>query len=239
MADGSQSTDLGNSKKAPVPGRCSVAAVGAQFTEGAWGRPIYGAPKAMPCPFCADLAEIMHQIEAQTREEAWDGGDVFVAQCSGCGCQGPGRASAIEAAEAWNHRPAVASVPTLGVDLAKEGMAWFNRLSERERAAVLKAANTSVPAEAWAHYKRSRGLALVAIPANPLCIEDDALDTLYTAHAMMELIDALDCNEGTSEFEMPKSGSGSVASLRKLVLDSMQYAADLGTAEEVAKESPK
>ena len=71
------------------------------------------------------------------------------------------------------------------------------------------------------------GLALVAIPANPLCIEDDALDTLYTAHAMMELIDALDCNEGTSEFEMPKSGSGSVASLRKLVLDSMQYAADL------------
>jgi hypothetical protein len=49
------------------------------------------------------------------------------------------------------------SIPTLGLDLAKEGIAWFNSLSERERAAALKAANKSVPAEAWAHYKRSRG----------------------------------------------------------------------------------
>jgi hypothetical protein len=41
---------------------------------------------------------------------------------------------------------------------AELGMAWFNSLSERERAEWLKAADTSVPAEAWAHYKKTRGL---------------------------------------------------------------------------------
>ena len=64
----------GMSKKAPVPGRCMVRRGGQVLepTEGAWGRPVtWRPPKAMPCPFCADLAEIMHQIEAQTREEAW------------------------------------------------------------------------------------------------------------------------------------------------------------------------
>lgn len=71
----------------------------------------------------------------------------------------------------------------------------------------------------------------VLIPANPLCCADDALGTIYNAHNIMELIDALDCNEGTSEFEMPNSGRSSIALLRTLVLDSMQYAADLGEEE--------
>jgi hypothetical protein len=50
------------------------------------------------------------------------------------------------------------SVPRLALDLAKEGMAWWNALSESERAAALEAANTDVPAEAWARYKRAGGL---------------------------------------------------------------------------------
>jgi hypothetical protein len=68
---------------------------------------------------------------------------------------------------------------------------------------------------------------IAEVPANPLCRADDALGTLYGAHAMMELIEALDCNEGTSQFEMPETGRGSVARLRTLVQDSIKYAADL------------
>jgi hypothetical protein len=44
---------------------------------------------------------------------------------------------------------------------------------------------------------------------------------------MMELINALDCNEGTSQFEMPASGVSAVARLREMVQDSIRYAADL------------
>ena len=40
---------------------------------------------------------------------------------------------------------------------AEIGMAWWNGLSKRERAQALEAAGTSVPAEAWAHWKRSHG----------------------------------------------------------------------------------
>jgi hypothetical protein len=69
--------------------------------------------------------------------------------------------------------------------------------------------------------------AIAEIPANPLCVAEDALGTLHSAHAMMELVEALDCNEGTSQLEMPETGRGSVARLRTLVQDSIKYAADL------------
>jgi Restriction alleviation protein Lar len=81
------------------------ATVGAQFTEREWGRPIYGAPPAMQCPFCGAVAEIFQTHKAESRKEAWDGGNVYLAQCSGCLSQGPGADSQIEAAEAWNRRP--------------------------------------------------------------------------------------------------------------------------------------
>lgn len=55
--------------------------------------------------------------------------------------------------------PVDLSVPTLAIELAREGMAWWDSLSERERAEALKAGGTDVPAEAYAHYRRSRGLA--------------------------------------------------------------------------------
>jgi hypothetical protein len=53
--------------------------------------------------------------------------------------------------------------PALDQADAEGGPAWWNFLSESERAAMLKAANTAVPAEAWAHWRRSRGLS--ALPA--------------------------------------------------------------------------
>jgi hypothetical protein len=40
---------------------------------------------------------------------------------------------------------------------AAMGMAWFNSMNERERFEALRAANTSVPAEAWAHWKATGG----------------------------------------------------------------------------------
>lgn len=33
------------------------------------------------------------------------------------------------------------------------GIDWWNGLSEADRASWLKAANTAIPAEAWAHFK--------------------------------------------------------------------------------------
>jgi hypothetical protein len=45
----------------------------------------------------------------------------------------------------------------------------------------------------------------VAIPANPMCHADAPDVTLNSAHAMMELIIALNCDDGASEFEMPES----------------------------------
>jgi hypothetical protein len=67
-----------------------------------------------------------------------------------------------------------------------------------------------------------------AIPPNPMCLAGDALGTMESAHSMMELINALDCNEGTSEFEIPVSGASSVARLREMVEDSIRYAAEAG-----------
>jgi hypothetical protein len=69
------------------------------------------------------------------------------------------------------------------------------------------------------------------IPTNPMCHAGNALCTLENAHSMMELINALDCNEGTSQFEMPASGISTLALLRKMVQDSIRYAADVGYGE--------
>ena len=35
------------------------------------------------------------------------------------------------------------------------GIAWWNRMTERERAAALRAARTAVPAVAFEHWRRS------------------------------------------------------------------------------------
>jgi hypothetical protein len=40
------------------------------------------------------------------------------------------------------------------------GMTWWNQLTEDERAKALSDAKTAVVAEAWAHYKRERGIGL-------------------------------------------------------------------------------
>jgi hypothetical protein len=69
------------------------------------------------------------------------------------------------------------------------------------------------------------------IPTNPMCHAGDTFATLENAHIMMELINALDCNEGTSQFEMPVSGISSLGLLRKMVQDSIRYAADVGYGE--------
>jgi hypothetical protein len=58
--------------------------------------------------------------------------------------------------------------PPIDQDDAELGMAWWNSLSERERAKALAAAGwkagasfTPSAAEAWAHWKRARGVAPV------------------------------------------------------------------------------
>jgi Lar family restriction alleviation protein len=158
-----------------------VAAVGAQFTEGQWGRPIYGAPIALACPFCGDVPQIMQTQKAETRDEAWDGGDVFLASCSGCGADGPADGSEIEAAEAWNRRSAGG-----------------------------KAKSKTVTA-----------------PPNPMCFADAPDVTLNSAHAMMELICALDCNFGTSQFDPPESIDITLAHMREMVRDAIKFAEEV------------
>jgi hypothetical protein len=69
------------------------------------------------------------------------------------------------------------------------------------------------------------------LPPNRLCCADDPEVTLDSANRMMELINALDCNEGTSEFEMPESGASSLARLREMVQDALQHAADVRHVE--------
>jgi hypothetical protein len=91
-----------------------------------------------------------------------------------------------------------------------------------EPATVLKEATAAERASAGEQMGTAE-----LIPTNPLCYADDARGTLENAHTMMELINALDCNEGTSEFEMPVSGPATLGLLRKMVQDSIRYAADL------------
>jgi hypothetical protein len=45
------------------------------------------------------------------------------------------------------------------------GVEWWNNLTDRQRRAALKAANTAVPAEAWAHHLRLERWAAVAANA--------------------------------------------------------------------------
>jgi len=47
------------------------------------------------------------------------------------------------------------SIPANTVD-AHLGMAWWNGMTERERAEALRCANTAIPAEAWRHWKERR-----------------------------------------------------------------------------------
>lgn len=47
---------------------------------------------------------------------------------------------------------AVAQPPAADAEL---GIQWWNRLSERGRLAALRAADTSIPAEAWEWWKRT------------------------------------------------------------------------------------
>jgi hypothetical protein len=70
----------------------------------------------------------------------------------------------------------------------------------------------------------------MAIPPNRLCATDRTV-TLENAHSVMELVNALHCNEGTSRFEMPVSGISTLALLRKMVQDSIRYATDVGYCE--------
>ena len=37
------------------------------------------------------------------------------------------------------------------------GIAWWNAMTERRRLEALRAADTAVPAEAWAHWKATGG----------------------------------------------------------------------------------
>ena len=67
----------------------------------------------------------------------------------------------------------------------------------------------------------------VAIPANPLCHADAPIVTLNSAHAMMELIVALNCDDGASQFEMPESINVTLAHMRELVRDSIKYAEEV------------
>jgi Lar family restriction alleviation protein len=69
------------------------------FTDLMFGRPIYGAPAPLPCPFCGGDPAIDHAIEATQQNS-----DVFVPECTDCGSEGPGAASQIEAAMTWNTR---------------------------------------------------------------------------------------------------------------------------------------
>jgi hypothetical protein len=70
------------------------------------------------------------------------------------------------------------------------------------------------------------GTTTVAIPANPMCV-DDPFVTLNSAHALMELVIALDCDGGASQFEMPASIDVTLSHLRELVRDSIKYAEEL------------
>lgn len=47
------------------------------------------------------------------------------------------------------------------------GITWWNGLSEEDRAFWLRAALTSVPAEAWAYYKRANADLPASVPVAP------------------------------------------------------------------------
>jgi hypothetical protein len=66
--------------------------------------------------------------------------------------------------------------------------------------------------------------AAVPVPQNPMCLANHPDETLNSAHAMMELICALDRNFGTSEFEMPDSIAVTLDHMRVLVRDSIKFA---------------
>ena len=66
-------------------------------------RPRHRTPPLMPCAFCGEKEFI--GVEPPPRADA-PADEVYYVECGECGCQGPGGMTPLEAAEAWNTRPA-------------------------------------------------------------------------------------------------------------------------------------
>ena len=72
------------------------------FVETDQSEPIPGTPAPLRCPFCGDPDMVSITERAGPESEH---GASYIAECQGCGAEGPSGSTQLEAAIAWNKRP--------------------------------------------------------------------------------------------------------------------------------------